>query len=187
MKALSKRMLCWLGWTLDQRLPVENKYLVIVAFHTSNWDFPLGMLGLWALGLKANWIAKHTLFQWPLGPLMRALGGIPVDRRTSSGFINRIAEAYDASDSLVIAIAPEGTRSKTRCWRTGFYHIALAANVPIALGYMDYPNKTLGIGGFFYPGGDIVADMDIVRGFYSGITGLRPENQGEVCLQAESE
>jgi 1-acyl-sn-glycerol-3-phosphate acyltransferase len=172
-----------LGWRLDQRLPDTHKYLIIGAFHTSNWDMPLGLLGLWALGLKPRWVAKHTLFRWPLGPFLKAIGGIPVDRRAHTGFIDRIAAAYDACDELVVTIAPEGTRSKTDYWKTGFYYIAIAAKVPIALGYIDYPNKRLGIGGMLNPSGDIEADMAIIRDFYSDKTGLRPENQGEIRLK----
>ena len=183
LESFSKWLLTLLGWRLDQRLPDTHKYLIIGAFHTSNWDMPLGLLGLWALGLKPRWVAKHTLFRWPLGPFLKAIGGIPVDRRAHTGFIDRIAAAYDACDELVVTIAPEGTRSKTDYWKTGFYYIAIAAKVPIALGYIDYPNKRLGIGGVLNPGGDIEADMAIIRDFYSDKTGLRPENQGEIRLK----
>jgi 1-acyl-sn-glycerol-3-phosphate acyltransferase len=183
LESFSRRFLTLLGWQLERRLPDTNKYLVIGAFHTSNWDLPMGLLGLWALGLKSRWIAKHTLFRWPLGPLLKAIGGIPVDRRTHTGFIDKIAAAYDAGDTFVVTIAPEGTRAKTDYWKTGFYFIALAAKVPIALGYIDYPNKRLGIGGFLYPCGDIEADMVIIRNFYRDKTGLKPENQGEIRLK----
>ena len=187
LKLISRGILALLGWQLDERLPPERRFLIIGAFHTSNWDFPLGLLGMWALGLKARWIAKHTLFMWPLGPIMKALGGIPVDRRASSGFIDHIASIYAQRKRLVIAIAPEGTRSRTGYWRTGFYYIALAAKIPVALGYLDYPNKRLGVGGMFYPSGDIVADMTIIREFYRDKTGLRPGNQGEIRVRAEEE
>jgi 1-acyl-sn-glycerol-3-phosphate acyltransferase len=183
LQSFSERILKLLGWRLDQRLPDTRKYVVIGAFHTSNWDMPLGLLGLWALGLKPRWVAKHTLFRWPLGPVLKAIGGIPVDRRAHTGFIEHIASAYNASDELVVTIAPEGTRSKTRYWKTGFYYIALAAKVPIALGYIDYPNKRLGIGGALNPCGDIEADMAIIRDFYRDKTGLKPENQGQIRLK----
>ena len=186
LESFSKWLLTLLGWRLDKQLPDTHKYLVIGAFHTSNWDLPLGLLGLWAMGVKSRWIAKHTLFRWPLGPLLRAIGGIPVDRRVHTGFINRIAAAYSANDELVITIAPEGTRSKTGYWKSGFYYIAMAAKVPIALGYIDYPNKRLGIGGSLNPSGDIENDMAIIRDFYSDKTGLKPENQGEIRLQQRS-
>jgi len=183
LESFSRRVLTLLGWRLDQRLPETRKYLVIGAFHTSNWDMPLGLLGLWALGLKPRWVAKHTLFRWPLGPVFRAIGGIPVDRRAHTGFIDRIAAEYQASDELVVTIAPEGTRSRTDYWKSGFYYIALAAKVPVALGYIDYPSKRLGIGGVLYPHGDIDADMAIIRDFYSDKAGLRPENQGEIRIK----
>lgn len=183
LKSFSCWILTLLGWRLDQRLPDTNKYLVIGAFHTSNWDLPLGLLGLWAMGLRPRWVGKHTLFWWPLGSLLRAVGGIPVDRRVHTGFIDRIAAAYENSERFVIVIAPEGTRSRTRYWKTGFYYIALAAKVPIAMAYIDYPNKQLGIGGVLIPSGDIDADMVVIRDFYSDKTGLRPEKQGDIRLK----
>ena len=182
LKLISRGILALLGWQLDERLPPERRFLIIGAFHTSNWDFPLGLLGMWALGLKARWIAKHTLFMWPLGPIMKALGGIPVDRRASSGFIDHIASIYAQRKRLVIAIAPEGTRSRTGYWRTGFYYIALKANVPIAMAYLDYGNKIIGVGPNFTPSGDLNADFEIIREFYTGIVGKNPKKQGEIVL-----
>ncbi len=171
-----------LGWQVDARLPDEKKYVITGAFHTSNWDFPLGILGMWALGLKANWVGKHTLFRGPLGPIFRMLGGIPVDRTLHTGFIRRVAELYQARDRMALTIAAEGTRSKTEHWKTGFYFIAVEAGVPIALGYLDYGRKQLGVGATLYPTGDIVRDFETIREFYKDKTGLRPENQGPIAL-----
>jgi len=182
LKKIAQFILTTLGWHVDAQLPTEKKYVIIGAFHTSNWDFPLGILGLWAMGLKANWVGKHTLFRGPLGPIFKLLGGIPVDRTVHTGFIRRIAELYESRDQMALTIAAEGTRSKTEHWKTGFYFIALEAKVPIALGYLDYGKKRLGVGATFYPCGDINKDFEIIRDFYKDKSGLRAENQGPVVL-----
>lgn len=182
LKKIAQLILSALGWQLDARLPAEKKFVIIGAFHTSNWDFPLGILGMWALGLKASWVGKHTLFRGPLGPIFKRMGGIPVDRSVRTGFIQRVAALYKTRDEMALTIAAEGTRSKTAHWKTGFYFIALKARVPIALGYIDYRNKRLGVGGTLYPTGDINKDFDIIRDFYSDKSGLRPENQGPIAL-----
>jgi len=182
LKKISQFILSALGWQLQAQLPTEKKFVIIGAFHTSNWDFPLGILGLWAMGLKASWVGKHTLFRGPLGPIFKLLGGIPVDRTVHTGFIHRIAEQYKSRDEMALTIAAEGTRSKTEHWKTGFYHIAVDAKVPIALGYLDYGNKKLGVGATLYPCGDIKKDFEIIREFYQDKTGLRPGNQGPVAL-----
>ncbi len=171
-----------MGWQLEEKLPSEKKFVIIGAFHTSNWDFIIGILGMWALGLKASWVGKHTLFRGPLGPLFRRMGGIPVDRTLPTGFIHRIAELYKSKQQMALTIAAEGTRSRTEYWKTGFYFIAVEADVPIALGYLDWGKKKLGIGGTLNPCGDIKRDFEIIRDFYRDKTGLRPENQGPIAL-----
>jgi 1-acyl-sn-glycerol-3-phosphate acyltransferase len=182
LKALSRFILSILGWQLEAKLPIEKKYVIIGALHTSNWDFPIGILGMWALGLKASWVGKHTLFRGPLGPIFKRMGGIPVDRTLQTGFIHRIAELYKTRDQMALTIAAEGTRSKTEHWKTGFYYIAVEAGVPIALGYLDWGNKKLGIGATLYPTGDIHRDFATIGEFYKDKTGLRPENQGPIAL-----
>ncbi len=182
LKKIARIILSLLGWQLDAQLPGENKYVIIGAFHTSNWDFPIGILGLWALGLRACWVGKHTLFRGPLGPLFKLMGGIPVDRTVHTGFIHRIAEQFKLRDEMALTIAAEGTRSKTEHWKTGFYYIALEAKVPVALGYLDWGNKKLGVGATLYPTGDINKDFEIIREFYKDKSGLRASNQGPVRL-----
>ncbi|MGB5277757.1 MAG: lysophospholipid acyltransferase family protein [Gammaproteobacteria bacterium] len=182
LKAVAQFILSILGWQLEAKLPSEKKYVIIGAFHTSNWDFPIGILGMWALGLKASWVGKHTLFRGPLGPIFKRMGGIPVDRTLHTGFIHRIAELYKTRDQMALTIAAEGTRSKTEHWKTGFYYIAVEAGVPIALGYLDWGNKKLGIGATLYPTGDILRDFETIRDFYKDKTGLRPESQGPIAL-----
>jgi len=182
LKTLSRFILSLLGWQLEANLPSEKKFVIIGAFHTSNWDFVIGILGMWALGLKASWVGKHTLFRGPLGPLFKRMGGIPVDRTLHTGFIRRVAELYQSRHQMALTIAAEGTRSRTEYWKTGFYFIAVEAGVPIALGYLDWGKKKVGIGTTLYPTGDIKRDFEVIRDFYRDKTGLRPENQGPIAL-----
>jgi len=169
-----------LGWTLDDELPDLKKYVLLVYPHTSNWDFVIGIIGITALGLPRRWVGKDSLFRPPLGSVMRALGGIPVDRSSKHNFVEQVVDLFNSSDELIVAIAPEGTRSWTDHWRTGFYFIALGAKVPIVLGYLDYSRKRGGIGPTFHPTGDIDADFDAIRAFYADKCGLHPEREGEI-------
>ncbi len=172
-----------LGWQVSFSIPLRDKYVLVGAPHTSNWDFPLGLLGMWACGLRINWVGKHTLFKGPFGPIMRAIGGIPVDRRGSIGFTKKVIEAFASREKFVLALSPEGTRSLTKHWKGGFYHIALAAGVPIALGYIDYPSKRIGIEQMFEPSGDIEADFTVLQEYYRNKIGRRPEKQGPVRVR----
>lgn len=185
LRGASIHALKLLGWTVDARLPDEEKYVLIVAHHTSNWDFIYGLLAMWSMGERFLFVAKHTLFREPFGYLFRVLGGIPVDRRASHGFIDKMVEQFRLRDAMRVAILPEGTRSKVPYWKTGFYYIAVQARVPIAFGYFDYSKKRLGVGGSFYPSGDIHKDMEIIRQFYENKRGKHPENQGDIRLNPE--
>ncbi len=184
LKTVNTIILKLLGWQVSFSLPPRDKYVLVGAPHTSNWDFPLGLLAMSAVGLRFNWVGKHTLFKGPFGPLMRAIGGIPVDRRGSTGFVKNIIEIFNSREQFVLTIAPEGTRSLTKQWKAGFYHIAMAANVPIALGFIDYPRKRIGIDRLFEPSGDIEADFQILREYYQDKIGKRPEKQGPVKIKS---
>ena len=184
-KRLAKFLLSVLGWTLESKLPDTHRFVTIGAPHTSNWDFPVGLLAMWALDADFRWVGKHTLFRGPAKWLFTWLGGIPVDRRVHTGFIHRSAELLQQSERMALVLAPEGTRSKTEYWKSGFYHIAVEAGVPIALSYIDFARKSLGIGGSFMPSGNIVADMEIIRNFYRDKTGKRPDRQGEIRLRPD--
>ncbi|MFW2373782.1 MAG: lysophospholipid acyltransferase family protein [Gammaproteobacteria bacterium] len=173
------------GWSVDSRLPKENKYVLIVAFHTSNWDFIVGILAMWAMGERFYWVGKHTLFWGPFGYMFRLLGGIPVDRRAHHGFISEMVEQFNSRDVMKLAIVPEGTRSRVSYWKTGFYYIAMEVKVPIAFGYFDYKNKIVGLGKTFYPSGDIDSDMDAIREFYLDKSGKHPEKQGAIRLKQD--
>ena len=183
LSSISKIVLKILGWKLDVTIPKEKKFILIGAPHTSNWDLPLGLLTFWTLDVKIYWVAKIQMFRGPLHYFFTALGGIPVDRTASHGFINQIAEKIKQTDKMALAISPEGTRSKTKYWKSGFYYIAMAANIPICLGYLNYKDKTLGFKTVLYPSGNIDADMKIIADFYANIEGKRPEHQGPIRLK----
>ncbi len=182
-KFFSQVILKLTGWQLNVVLPEEKKFVLIGAPHTSNWDFPLALLAFWTLDLNIYWVAKKQMFWGPLYYLFTFLGGIPVDRSSSHGFIEQIAKKFDKADKMVLTIAPEGTRSKTNYWKSGFYHIATSAKVPICLAYIDYSRRTLGFAQVLYPSGDINADMDTIASFYKNIKGKRPQSQGPVRLR----
>ena len=165
-----------LGWRFVGRFPDLPKYVLVAAPHTSNWDFIVGMSALFAAGLRLSWMGKHTLFRPPLGSLMRWLGGLPVDRRGTHGVVDQMVSAFAHADRLVIGVTPEGTRSRVERWRTGFYTIALRSGVPIALGFLDYGRRHVGVGPTLQPSGDIEADFARIRSFYAGVKARHPEN-----------
>ena len=159
------------GWKLKGRPPRARKYVIIAYPHISNWDFPLGLSACIIYRMKVYWLGKDSLFTGPAGPLMKWLGGIPIDRSRAHDFVRQAINAFDQSDELVIAVAPEGTRSPVEKWKTGFYHIAVGAKVPIVPGYFDYVNKELGFLESFFPGGDIDKDMLTIKAAYGTIQG----------------
>lgn len=171
-----------IGWRTHVLNPKLKSYVLIGAPHTSNWDFMIMLLLMGAEQLPIRFLGKDTLFRGPLGPLMRSLGGIPVNRRERTNLVDQIASKYEEYGELIIGIAPEGTRRKTNNWKTGFYFIALKAQVPIAMAYLDYGNKIIGVGPSFVPCGDLESDFEIIREFYSGIVGKNPKRQGEITL-----
>jgi 1-acyl-sn-glycerol-3-phosphate acyltransferase len=173
------------GWQLAPAPPLPKKFVFICAPHTSNWDLPFTLAVGWSMGLDIRWLGKHTIFRWPFGPFMRALGGIPVDRRSPHGMVGEVAQRFAESESLLIGIPPEGTRAKVARWKSGFYHIACAAEVPIGLGFLDFARRRGGVGGFITPTGDVRADMAKVRAFYTDIRGKLPELESETVLKEE--
>ncbi|MCG6937573.1 MAG: lysophospholipid acyltransferase family protein [Gammaproteobacteria bacterium] len=183
LKKLAAHILKLSGWKVEVELPKEKKYVLTGAPHTSNWDLVLVLLACWSIDIKINWVAKVEIFRGPLRTLFTALGGIPVDRSASHDFINMITETFNHRDEMILGITPEGTRSKTDYWKTGFYYIALSANVPVYFGYIDYHNRTLGFKQRLAPSGDIESDMKIVADFYRNIKGKHPQNQGPVRIK----
>jgi len=157
------------GWKIIGCIPKGKQFVLIGAHHTSNWDLPLGLAMLYTLRLKVSWMGKQSLFTWPMGPFIRLLGGIPVDRQNPSGVIGQMAEQYRTNDRLVIGLAPSGTRSKRPYWRSGFYWLAKEANIPILCAALDYPSKTAHIGFCLMPSEDVEHDMEQIRSFYADI------------------
>lgn len=180
-------MLWVLGWKADPSLPDCPCAVVIAAPHTSNWDGPIMLAVAWSLGVKMNWMGKHTLFKRPFGFMVRALGGIPIDRRKAHGIVGEMRETFERTEKLWVAVPPEGTRAKVEYWKSGFYAIAYEAKVPVVLGYLDFGRKVGGIGPMVPATGDVRGDMDKVREFYEGMMGKRPECMSEIHLRAEKE
>ncbi len=182
LSGLAKLLLRIGGWTGVGVVPDEPKAIFIAAPHTSNWD------GIWALiykvsvGLDVHFFAKHSLFWFPLGTLLRALGGIALDRTRADSAVQQVISAFEANDHFYFALAPEGTRRLTQGWKSGFYRMAKGANVPIFLGFLDYENKRLGIGPKLELSGDQSADMRICQEYYAGIVGRWPENASPVIF-----
>ena len=171
-----------LRWKKKGPLPKQDKYVLIVAPHTSNWDLFYGIILAFALRLDARFIAKKELFRWPFSPIMKWLGGIPVDRTSSSHIVDQMISAFNESKKFVLALAPEGTRHKTKGWKSGFYHIAVRARVPIVLAFIDYANKTGGAGPLIYPTGNLDQDMETIRNFYLTVVGKHPDKASPVVI-----
>ena len=150
---------------------------MIGAPHTSNWDFPIAMAALILLRLKTNYLAKKELFRFPLGIIMRAFGGIPVDRSKHTGLVDAMIAEFDKHDELILLIPPEGTRKLVKAWKTGFYRVAVGANVPIVISYLDYGTKTAGLKAVVYPSGNYDADLEKIKSYYKGMKGKHPEYQ----------
>ncbi|MDZ4294090.1 MAG: glycerol acyltransferase [Burkholderiales bacterium RIFCSPHIGHO2_02_FULL_66_10] len=173
LRGFSLAFLKMTGWTVEGSLPPQaTRSVFIAAPHTSNWDLPYTLMVAFALRLNPYWMGKHSIFRAPFGGLMRWLGGIPVNRAQSSNLVAASAQAIAGADGpLQLIVPPEGTRSKTRYWKTGFYYIAQTARVPIVMAYMDYATKRSGLGPLFQPTGDIEADMAAIKAFYAPFKG----------------
>ena len=167
----------FIGWRVDMTYPEKaKKCVIIVAPHTSNWDFIIGRLAFNIYGLPIKFLIKSDLFVGPMGWLLKKMGGIPVDRSKKSNLTDQIAAMYHGQDRLAITFTPEGTRAYNPDWKKGFYYIAQKANVPIMMGYLDYKNRRGGFIGEFIPTGDVEKDIDEMKKVYFGIEGKVPEN-----------
>jgi 1-acyl-sn-glycerol-3-phosphate acyltransferase len=175
------------GWKVKNDATSFKKYILIGAPHTSNWDFPITLATVFALRTKISWMAKDSLFKKPFGALMRSLGGIAIDRANAKDVVGETVKTFNQHDKLVIAIAPSGTRKKVDFWKSGFYRIAVDANIAICCGYLDYKRKEGGFGLTFLPSGDVIQDMNRIRDFYKGIEGKYPEKTSTIRLKSEME
>ena len=173
-------------WTLrTERVPVDGTGVILGAPHTSYWDFLL-MLGIAGeAGLTYRWLGKHQLFRGPAGPVMRALGGIPVDRRDPAGLVDDLVARMQAGERFYLVVTPEGTRNGSG-WKSGFYRIARATDLPVTLGYIDRTTMTAGLGPTLRLTGDVGADMDLVRAFYADKAGVVPSRRTEPRLREET-
>jgi 1-acyl-sn-glycerol-3-phosphate acyltransferase len=182
LQALSIIILRIFGWRREGRLPDIPKFVMIAAPHTSNWDFPIALAVMFAYKMNLNWLGKESLFRWPFGGFFRWLGGVPINRSKQGDVVAQSIKAFKDRVKMVMVIAPEGTREKTRYWKTGFYHIANGANIPVVMGFLDYVRKVGGIGPSFMPTGNIDIDMRSIQEFYANITGKFPEKSVNVMI-----
>ena len=162
------------NWQVEGTAPHPRKFVVIAAPHTSNWDFIHFIGAADGLNLDLSFMGKDSLFRWPWGRMMRDLGGIPVDRSKATNMVDAMVAEFARRTEFMLTIAPEGTRGKVRQWKTGFYHIALGAGVPMVLGMMDYRRKVVGLGPAIWPTGDYAADMQEIGRYYSQCTPKYP-------------
>ncbi len=185
LKWIGKTFLHVFGFETEGGRPVEKKFVLIAAPHTSNWDLPFLIAMAWTYEIKIAWMGKHVLFGPLHGWFFRWLGGIPIHRETRNNRVKEMADEFAKRDQLVLVIATEGTRSYTAHWKSGFYHVARTAGVPIVMSYLDFKRKRGGFGPGLLPTDDLTADMDQIRTFYSDKTGKRPELFGPVRLKEE--
>ncbi len=173
---LSGLLLKWAGWKVDVTAPDYPKCIICVAPHTSNWDFILGKLAYSSIGRKAGFLMKEDWFFFPLGCILKAIGGVPVARKNKRrSLVEELVERFNSATRLVIAITPEGTRSRTAKWHSGFLQIAYQAHVPIVLGVIDYATKTVIVRDTFHPTEDIATDMRIIKNYYKPYSGKYPD------------
>lgn len=182
---IGRLFLTLFGFDVTGEVPPGRKFVLIGAPHTSNWDLPFMLAAAWVFRVRIQWLGKHTLFWPPLGWLLRALGGRPIDRSTRHGAVQAIANQITHSQQLLLAIPPSGTRSKRDHWKSGFYWIAHAAQVPILCGYLDYARREAHLGLHMVPTGQVSTDMNRIRAFYRNIRGKYPELESTIRLKDE--
>lgn len=164
--------------------PAPGKKFVALGYpHTSNWDFIPAVAWAWSTGLKMNFVGKAALFKGIMGPIMKALGGIPLERDKSKNFVDQIVEIIKSRGEIALIVAAEGTRKKAEYWRSGFYYMALEANVPIGLAYMDWKRREIGIKQYFMPSGDLEKDFEIIKAYYQDVVGRDPDKQSPIVLK----
>ena len=173
-RLIARSALFAFGWKVEAEVPNEPKIVLIGAPHTSNWDFLLTMGAVFSLGIRMFWMGKHTMFRRPFNGVVDWLGGIPINRAASSGVVDQTIAAFNRRDKLIIGLAPEGTRKGIAKWKSGFYHIALGAKVPIVMVQFDYGRKVVVVGPTVWPSGEIKADMARIRAIFAPVKGKFP-------------
>lgn len=174
LKYLAKLVLKISGWKITGPLPAP-KAVVVMAPHTTNLDFLIGWLGFLSLGIQSHFLIKKEIFKWYSSAIIKAMGGIPVDRKHSSNVVIQITEEFHKRDRFIVTITPEGTRQLNKHWKRGFYYIAQSSHVPVCLGFLDYSKKEGGFGPSFRPGNDFDADFKLLEDFYRTKTAKHPE------------
>ncbi|MFZ1478584.1 MAG: lysophospholipid acyltransferase family protein [Sphingorhabdus sp.] len=173
------------GWTAIGSVPEPRRFVLVAAPHTSNWDF-LYFMGLTEeLGIMPYFMAKKPLFRWPWKNFLLDMGGVPVDRKSSHNYVEQMIEEFGRRKEFILTVAPEGTRRTVEYWKTGFYHIAMGAGVPLVLGVVDYRKKSGGIGPTIWPTGDYRADMKKLFDFYRDVIAKNPRPGGLRILEEE--
>jgi 1-acyl-sn-glycerol-3-phosphate acyltransferase len=175
------------GWRLETETPSSPRFVLVAAPHTSGWDLPFMLACSWSMRVPISWMGKQELFRFPFGWFMRGLGGVPIDRSARNDRVGWAAALFAREDTLVLAVPAEGTRARVDYWKSGFYHIARRASVPVGLGYLDYERRITGIGGFVEATGDVRADMDRIRAFYATVRAKFPEKHAVPRLREEDE
>lgn len=175
-RPLGRLLMRLFGWRLAGTSPAAPQCVLVVAPHTSNWDFLFGLAAKWALRLRVRFVGKHTLFRFPLGVFMRGVGGIPVDRSAAGGFVEKVATEFGRGEPLYLVIAPEGTRKRVSQWKTGFHRIAVAARVPILPVVLDYAAREVRLLPMYTPTGDYATDLAALAAYYDPAMACRPEN-----------
>jgi len=168
------------GWRLVFSPAPQQKGVVIIYPHTSNWDFVLGVAARMVLGWRMHWVGKHTLFKWPFEGFMRWLGGIPVDRANTKGFVEQLKAEVDRYPQMYITMTPEGTRKHTEYWKSGFYHIARGLNVPLGLATFNYEKRIVDLTNWIMLTGDVERDLQTIRDVYRDARGKYPKLAGEI-------
>jgi 1-acyl-sn-glycerol-3-phosphate acyltransferase len=177
LRAIANLILRLSGWHVDGKLPDIPKYIIIGAPHTSNWDFVLFLGVIFHLKVNVNYMGKAELFRNPFGWFFYWCGGVPVDRKKSTGLVEQMVKVCEQSDKFILIIAPEGTRHFVTEWKRGFYHIAKTAGIPIVMAKVDGKQKTVRVGQIFQPTEDMEADIKTIQGFFAGLVGLNPRKK----------
>lgn len=176
-KIIGKWLLNLFGWKLENKIPKDiKKFVLVAAPHTSNWDFMVALPSMWMIDLKGKYLIKKELFWWPLSWFLRTTGGIPVDRKSmNKDFVRYLNELFDKHDEFGILFTPEGTRSWTKKWKTGFHRISMNLDIPIILAYADFDKKQVRVGDVFYPTNNLEEDLKRLEDYYKGVLGKHPE------------
>lgn len=172
---LAKRILALCGWTIKGELPAQPKFILAVAPHTSNWDFFVGIAVMFTLRLKVSFLGKASIFRWPVKSILTAIGGIAVDRRSSHGVVGQIVKEIKQNESFILGLAPEGTRSKTIEWKTGFLHIAKQANIPVVPASFDFAKKEIFFHPAVYVSGEISQELTEIKQVFADVCAKNPQ------------